>query len=255
MPRAKSNCSIFDLLKLILNAIGVGSVLWWCVVSWRLHAVHTPESPQPVQVRTGKGRRKLNTTLLPVYLEGQELEEVREAEHPEPDRAFWVFCAKQWAECVCYGDIRWGNEETWHVVKGKVGETNKVSCNIDKLPDVLPGDDFKHCECLLTPGTEVYKRTNPMIIDQEEADELGATLVASCELFYEARKQQPVDMAQWLAIEGLCSEAWEEKVRFNRSLRPGPKQMNVEIRQKLFRARVDARFRKSLGKNQLGFTS
>ena len=24
---------------------------------------------------------------------------------------------------------------------------------IDHLPDVLPGDDLKHCECLITPGS------------------------------------------------------------------------------------------------------
>lgn len=134
------------------------------------------------------------------------------------------------------------------MIPAKPGEAQKIECSIDHLPDVVPGDDLKHCECLITPGTEVYRRTNPMIIHQDEAERLGATLVSSCELFFEARKAQAVDMAQWLAMEGLCSEAWEEQVRFNRSLRAGPRQLSVETRQHLFRARVDVRFKKIMAR-------
>ncbi|CAJ1355301.1 unnamed protein product [Effrenium voratum] len=96
--------------------------------------------------------------------------------------------------------------------------------------------------------TELYKNLNPMIMDQEDADHLGATVVASCELFFEARKNQPADLAQWLAVEGLCSAAWEEKTRFNRSLKAGPREISLEIRQHLMRARVDARFKSSMAR-------
>lgn len=42
---------------------------------------------------------------------------------------FWVFCATQWQDCWCEGDIRWGNEETWHVVPvKKMSEPQKITC-------------------------------------------------------------------------------------------------------------------------------
>lgn len=355
MPRAspKGGSSIFEILKLILNAIGVGAILWWCVASWRLHSINPAASSGEVHVpRVGKGRKKTApTTVVPVSAEeelGQSNPDAQSGQSspkvPLGD-PFWVFCASQWSHCWCHGDIRWGNEETWHMIPAKPGEAQKIECSIDHLPDVVPGDDLKHCECLITPGTEVYRRTNPMIIHQDEAERLGATLVSSCELFFEARKAQAVDMAQWLAMEGLCSEAWdtcqyltsqfnssllsmssghpgwgfpptqafsfghvrekkttpfrlwsvnlnahliiqkfgegvvslhlrsewciyvdftnplpavtgshpslrrkEEQVRFNRSLRAGPRQLSVETRQHLFRARVDVRFKKIMAR-------
>jgi len=259
MPRAvqrSGGYNIFSILNLILNAIGVGAVLWWCFASWRLHNLHTPlisEPDAPVShTRGGKGGKKHGAEKGEVgdkfgtatFLGKAQEHAVASGNVPPP---FWVFCATQWQDCWCDGDIRWGNEETWHVVPvKKMSEPQKITCTIDHLPDVLPGDDLKHCECLITPGSPSYLRTNAMMLEDDEAERVGATLVSSCELFLSARKKQPVDMAQWLAMEGLCSEEWEEKMRFNRSMKGGPKQIPLEVRQQLLRARVDVRFKKNM---------
>ncbi|CAJ1399474.1 unnamed protein product [Effrenium voratum] len=271
MSRARTTSggfSVGGILNLVLNAIGVGAILWWIVASWRLHSIHAPDAGSEPAVRVGKGKKHRtpptahapappappapaladagSKQLLPgvAQLVGESSGTALDTRPP-----FWVFCSTQWAECWCAGDIRWGNEETWHVIQAKPGsEINTVTCSIDHLPDVVPGDDGKHCECLVTPGTELYKNLNPMIMDQEDADHLGATVVASCELFFEARKNQPADLAQWLAVEGLCSAAWEEKTRFNRSLKAGPREISLEMRQHLMRARVDARFKSSMAR-------
>lgn len=249
MSRAqKSGYNVFSILNLILNAIGVGAVLWWAFASWRLHKIHSPLTPDglgtvaPVAkagVRGGKGGKHHSAENPDRYFsQGAALK----GGGPPP---FWVFCAGQWQDCWCPGDIRWGNEETWHVVPlPKSGDSHKVTCTIEHLPDNLPGDDMKHCECLIDPNSASYPRTNAMMLEDGEAERLGATLVSSCELFFGARKKQPVDMAQWMAMEGLCSEDWEERMRFNRSMKAGPKQISLEVRQQLFRARVDARFKK-----------
>lgn len=156
----------------------------------------------------------------------------------------WAFCSKQWSNCRCEGDIRWGNDQTWHTIPLKGQESQEISCSIPQLPDVLPGDDFKHCECLMKPGTKSFLQINPMMLEQNDAEDLGATEVVSCDMFYKARTNDNIDMVQWQAMEGLCSQEWES--RMFRKFRAGNRHINLDLRRELFRARVDPRFKESM---------
>jgi len=258
---------------LILNATGVAAILWWATASFRLHNFHVPSSPHDgdaVAVETpragkgGKGQAKdasADVTAFSTERRPAEVPEAAAAPAAKSDRAsiagpskqsareaYWVFCAAQWSDCWCAGDIRWGNDETWHLVPAKQGDLQSVTCSIVHLPDNVPGDDGKHCECLVMPGSEFHSTMNPMLMEQEDAESFGATMVASCEQFFEARKRGLWDATQWRATEGLCSEAWEDRAHLNRSFKAGPKQIGIELRQKLLRARVDIRFTANLAR-------
>ncbi len=41
----------------------------------------------------------------------------------------WAFCSKQWSNCRCEGDIRWGNDRTWHTIPLKGQESQEISCD------------------------------------------------------------------------------------------------------------------------------
>lgn len=41
----------------------------------------------------------------------------------------WAFCSKQWSNCRCEGDIRWGNDQTWHTIPLKGQESQEISCD------------------------------------------------------------------------------------------------------------------------------
>eukprot|EP00931_Biecheleriopsis_adriatica_P003123 TRINITY_DN10441_c0_g1_i1.p1 TRINITY_DN10441_c0_g1~~TRINITY_DN10441_c0_g1_i1.p1 ORF type:complete len:915 (-),score=172.48 TRINITY_DN10441_c0_g1_i1:42-2708(-) len=67
----------------------------------------------------------------------------------------WFFCAKQWSECRCQGRVRWGNKDHWTIIEPPSDRSVlSVQCNADKLPDILPGDDGKHCQCQGTVNPE-----------------------------------------------------------------------------------------------------
>jgi len=53
---------------------------------------------------------------------------------------------------------------------------------------------------------------------------------------------QPEGKAQWQAVEPFCSQTWEDEASKNDALKPGKKYMSLSDRQKLMRARVDAKF-------------
>ena len=54
------------------------------------------------------------------------------------------------------GTIRWGRGGPGGVWKEypqpTPGTPHNLSCSIDVLPDLLPGDDGKHCECEVNPA-------------------------------------------------------------------------------------------------------
>ena len=56
----------------------------------------------------------------------------------------WTFCAAQGGTCRCSGKVRWGNAGTWLEYE----PAGALHCSIEALPDVIPGDTKKHCECL-----------------------------------------------------------------------------------------------------------
>ncbi|CAE7484545.1 petA [Symbiodinium pilosum] len=119
------------------------------------------------------------------------------------------------------------------------GELLTVKCNIQVLQDILPGDDGKHCECQVTPGTPFYQGLNPMWLLPEEADAEGASLVASCELFEEGKDAGTWGQRQWQAVAAFCNAEWAE----TEESRAGDKQMSLDTMRKLMRARVDPRFK------------
>mmetsp|Transcript_16288 Transcript_16288/g.28471 ORF Transcript_16288/g.28471 Transcript_16288/m.28471 type:complete len:627 (+) Transcript_16288:66-1946(+) len=155
----------------------------------------------------------------------------------------WTFCAQQWMPCECDGQVRWGNHETWDIVKApQDGSLNKVTCNIQKLRDNLPGDDGKHCQCFVTHGSEYQKKLNPMLLTEQLAESMGSRVIASCELFEAQKDLKPEDRAQWKAVEPFCSQSWEDEAAKNDALKPGKKYMSLDDRRKLMRARVDTKF-------------
>lgn len=86
-----------------------------------------------------------------------ENEDLRRAyvKRPTPPRkplplgtSFWIHCAAQWQQCRCQGPVRWGNGDTWKEYHPETpGGVLDMACSVQTLPDVLPGDDSKHCEC------------------------------------------------------------------------------------------------------------
>eukprot|EP00930_Biecheleria_cincta_P047198 TRINITY_DN32666_c0_g1_i1.p1 TRINITY_DN32666_c0_g1~~TRINITY_DN32666_c0_g1_i1.p1 ORF type:complete len:668 (+),score=122.01 TRINITY_DN32666_c0_g1_i1:106-2109(+) len=156
----------------------------------------------------------------------------------------WIFCSAQWQECSCGGNVRWGNDDKWKIIKPKkAGQLQEVKCNVQVLEDLIPGDDGKHCECLVSPGNSFYKKLNPMLQSESDAEASGAKLVASCEIFEAGKDQGDWGRAQWEAVEAFCSKSWEKRaVKDNPSLEAGARKLKLTDMQKLMRARIDPRF-------------
>lgn len=190
-------------------------------------AVKPASTPEPAPVSAGS----------PVV----DIAPARAAAHaPAQGKSKWVFCAGQWQECTCDGVVRWGNNDKWLYIKPKAaGELLTVKCSIQVLNDILPGDDGKHCECQVTPGTPFYQGLNPMWLLPEEAEAEGAALVSSCDIFEEAKDRGLWGRNQWRAVEAFCSEDWTETA----DSRAGDRQMSLDIMRKLMQARVDPRFK------------
>ncbi|CAE8586329.1 unnamed protein product [Polarella glacialis] len=159
------------------------------------------------------------------------------------DKARWIFCAAQWRECHCDGKVRWGDKDRWLTIDPpSKGKPQDVKCNVQSLKDILPGDDGKHCECFIVPGTDFYKGLSPMLLPDVETDEAGAKVVASCEMFEAGKDDGPHGVAQWEAAEPFCSEAWEDKAKSDPLLQAGDRQISLDALRQLMRARVDRRF-------------
>jgi len=156
----------------------------------------------------------------------------------------WIFCSAQWQECACVGNVRWGNDDKWKIIKPKKeGQLLEVKCNVHALEDLIPGDDGKHCECQVTPGSSFYKKLNPMLQSDSHAETAGAKLVASCEIFEEGKDQGSWGRAQWEAVEAFCSKSWEKRIaKGDTLLEAGARKLKLQDLQKLMRARIDPRF-------------
>ena len=128
--------------------------------------------------------------------------------------------------------MRWGNRDTWIVMTPKPKEALSVKCSVQVLEDVLPGDDGKHCDCEVLPGSDFERGLNPMWLESEPPD---APLVASCAL-WAASRSTVWGQQQWQATQAFCGPQDDLPVAGERAL-------SVEVMQKLMEARVDRRFR------------
>lgn len=155
----------------------------------------------------------------------------------------WIFCSNQWQECQCNNHARWGTAKRWKLISPKkVGALFSVKCDVNSLGDPVPGEDGKHCQCLVSHGSLFERQLNPMLLDEQTADGFGAKLVASCDLFEAGKSAGPEGQAQWQAAEPFCSKAWEDKAEKDASLHAGPHRLSLGSLQKLMEARIDARF-------------
>eukprot|EP00419_Tripos_fusus_P040274 CAMPEP_0172791856 /NCGR_PEP_ID=MMETSP1074-20121228/208679_1 /TAXON_ID=2916 /ORGANISM="Ceratium fusus, Strain PA161109" /LENGTH=583 /DNA_ID=CAMNT_0013628919 /DNA_START=62 /DNA_END=1813 /DNA_ORIENTATION=+ len=166
----------------------------------------------------------------------QQLEQQKQS--VAPVAPVWIFCASQWQECLCYGTVRWGTRDTWAEYKAKRdGAANRVVCSISKLPDVAPGDDTKHCECAVQPGSDFHHSLNPALLEGAMARK--SKLAASCEIFEAARKDSESAASLWEAVAAFCSDDW---ATLNADARTGNRAMSLDTMRSLMRAWVDDRF-------------
>lgn len=213
-----------------------------------------PKPPKPKPVKSLRKAQSQGQDSDPAEVEKspeaedteKEVEKVPEEAPPEASaptgKAQWVFCAAQWQDCTCQGNVRWGNKEKWLIIKPKkAGELQTVKCSVQVLEDVLPGDDGKHCDCEVIPGSSFHRGLNPMWLEDQEAEEMGAPLVASCDLWRED-SESPWGQKQWMATEAFCSEDWDGE-------EAGERKMSLSTMQKLMEARVDPHFREAYRKN------
>jgi hypothetical protein len=134
-----------------------------------------------------------------------------------PGKGFWMFCAKQYHSCSCAGTIRWGRGG----VGGKWKEyaldatsaQQTLECSVNVLPDILPGDDAKHCECEMKVGDPVYEAiTNPGILPPEAGAEQSPLLWSSCRIIQQmgakGHETPPENTALLRSAEPLCSSEW-----------------------------------------------
>mmetsp|Transcript_107544 Transcript_107544/g.343037 ORF Transcript_107544/g.343037 Transcript_107544/m.343037 type:complete len:760 (+) Transcript_107544:87-2366(+) len=156
-------------------------------------------------------------------------------------KPFWMFCASQWQECTCEGKVRWGNKRTWMVIEPELGQTQiTVKCSIKDLPDNVPGDDGKHCECWMFPNSAFFQRSNPGIRLISGAGDTQENSVLSCEsLEADARSGTDCGAQMWSASEAFCSEAWTPQANAN----AGARAMTFESMRQLMRVWVEPRFR------------
>lgn len=104
-----------------------------------------------------------------------------------PGKSFWMFCAKQYHSCTCAGTIRWGRGgaggkwKNYELASSSTQQT--LECSVKNLPDILPGDDAKHCECEMKVGDSVYEAiTNPGILPPEAGADASPLVTSSCSI-------------------------------------------------------------------------
>ncbi|CAJ1427378.1 unnamed protein product [Effrenium voratum] len=249
----KNELSLGACVKYNIGSFFAVFCLGWIVISNPTVLGPCPVHDEPVKLAQGvsealkswKAQRK-----GPSEDEDEDDEEAEEAEEvaqgapgaldalhsaKEAGTPQWVFCAAQWQDCTCGGAVRWGNKETWAVMEPKKkGELLTVRCSVQVLEDLLPGDDGKHCECQVLPGSAFYRGLNPMWLPDAEAERLGAPLASSCELWAKAKGQGAWGAQQWRATEFFCGP-WDQEPS-------GDREIDLDTMRKLMRARVDARF-------------
>lgn len=136
--------------------------------------------------------------------------------------------------------MRWGNKGKWVTVRLTGRATSQVvKCDINTLGDHLPGDDGKHCECEVVPGTDYFNSINPGLLPSETIAKLPARLVASCDLFREGAQQGAWGAQQWEATESLCTAS---DVLGTAAESRGPRAMDGAVLRHLMKAWVEPRF-------------
>jgi len=151
-------------------------------------------------------------------------------------RQLGFFCAAQWQECTCDGEIRWGNNKKWQVVKLKPNKTtSQVTCAVGQsgLKDVRPGDNGKHCECGVHIGSGYGKSFNPMVFQDADVPE-EAKVVGSCEMYQDQMHQGELGKKWWDAIKGFCG--------MNDGIHGGEKCLKPEDLRRSVKAYLDIRF-------------
>jgi len=145
------------------------------------------------------------------------------------------------------GTVRWGNKKTWMEIKPKrEGEELRVTCSVAKLPDVLPGDDGKHCQCAVRRDSPFYRSVNPALLPTLAATAGGGTssssdLVASCEVFEAGAQDGPWGSSLWEATKAFCARSWAESPA-GQEAKAGPRALDPGTLRGLMRAWVDVRF-------------
>lgn len=211
-----------------------GPVRWGNGDTWKVIPITNGELEQSVDCNFDK----LGDILPGDDRKHCECQAVNEVDESSSD-SIWLFCAGQWQDCHCEGTIRWGNNGRWRKYKVLGTETSRtLRCDIQSLPDVAPGDDAKHCECLATPGTEFFERINPGL---HPVGTSFQTPVGSCEIF-EADKENGDHGAQlWEAVMPFCAEAWEPEA----SIQIGDRPISRAKQQSLMRIWVEPRYQEN----------
>ncbi|CAJ1390731.1 unnamed protein product [Effrenium voratum] len=99
-----------------------------------------------------------------------------------------------------------------------------MRCDVNTLGDPVPGEDGKHCQCLVSRG----RRLDCTACDSR----------VRCEAGKGSREGQVL----WEAVEPFCSQAWEDAAAADPSLHAGPRRIPLSSLQKLLQSRVDPRF-------------
>eukprot|EP00931_Biecheleriopsis_adriatica_P003124 TRINITY_DN10441_c0_g2_i1.p1 TRINITY_DN10441_c0_g2~~TRINITY_DN10441_c0_g2_i1.p1 ORF type:complete len:815 (-),score=163.36 TRINITY_DN10441_c0_g2_i1:23-2467(-) len=114
----------------------------------------------------------------------------------------WFFCAKQWNECRCQGRVAWGNKDRWKIIDPPSdGSVLTVMCSVDRLQDVLPGDNGKHCQCQGTVNPESSTAQAVSLLERGTANsskKLAAIVTSS--------KANETTESEWT----FCSAQWQE---------------------------------------------
>jgi len=126
----------------------------------------------------------------------------------------------------------------WVTIRLKDGATSQVvKCDINTLGDHVPGDDRKHCECEVVPGTDFFNSINPGLLPSEIVAKMPTRLVASCDLFKEGAKQGAWGAQQWEATESFCNDELGSTAGSR-----GPRAMDSAVLRHLMKAWVEPRF-------------
>lgn len=196
-----------------------------------------PKAPNAgVVLRTVECSAQEFRDILPGEWKRCECLSLEIADVAEPSTS-WIFCAGQWQECSCEGRVRWGNKDTWFYIEPKAGMNETiVHCSVKALPDNLPGDDGKHCECLVQHGTAYYARVNPAF---HPAADISPSLIGSCDKYRHGAAEGQCGSTMWAAVEAFCSPDWASRTG---SL-AGDKSLDEVTLKSLMRLWVDPRFR------------
>eukprot|EP00747_Dinoflagellata_sp_TGD_P164357 gnl/TRDRNA2_/TRDRNA2_184194_c0_seq1.p1 gnl/TRDRNA2_/TRDRNA2_184194_c0~~gnl/TRDRNA2_/TRDRNA2_184194_c0_seq1.p1 ORF type:complete len:549 (-),score=104.22 gnl/TRDRNA2_/TRDRNA2_184194_c0_seq1:189-1835(-) len=162
--------------------------------------------------------------------------------------SFWSYCAAQFHECACQGKVRWGNDRTWVEYEPKTpGSELRLKCNVAYLPDVLPGEEAKHCECMVNPRDTTFQNFNPGLMPTALAQEMPAP-VTSCDILRDGKTQGPWGVAMWEASQAFCDRAWEDssaaKAEPGEAI-AGSKALDPDDLQHLMQTWLDPRFKEN----------